>query len=163
MPMSAEVMIVGAGSAGLAVAAALKRRGISSTVLERGPAVAMSWRSRHDRLRLNTVRQTSGLRAPRIPRTAGRWVARDAYVSYLERFATHHKTDIRFSCDVIRVDPEASTTTRGWRVTTASGVESARHVVIATGLDRIPWTPDWSGRSKSGLCVRHVAELSRAA
>jgi cation diffusion facilitator CzcD-associated flavoprotein CzcO len=35
--------------------------------------------------------------------------------------------------------------------------------VVATGLDRIPWTPDWPGRSGFTRPVRHVAELARPA
>ncbi|WP_081937217.1 FAD-dependent oxidoreductase [Streptosporangium roseum] len=50
------VVVVGAGSAGLAVASALRRLGVGVVVLERGDGVAASWRSRHEELRLNTVR-----------------------------------------------------------------------------------------------------------
>src|SRR5690348_303788 len=54
-----DVLIVGAGPAGLAAAAQLGRRGIFAFVLERGESVAASWRGRYDRLRLNTSRWTS--------------------------------------------------------------------------------------------------------
>jgi NADPH-dependent 2,4-dienoyl-CoA reductase/sulfur reductase-like enzyme len=65
-----DVVIVGAGPAGLAVAAELRRRGIAATVLERGARVGEAWRGRYDRLHLHTIRwpsQLPGYRIPRIP------------------------------------------------------------------------------------------------
>src|SRR4051794_4373444 len=53
------VVVVGAGSAGLATAAALGRRGIPVLVLESGEGIGTSWRGRHEELRLNTLRWLS--------------------------------------------------------------------------------------------------------
>jgi putative flavoprotein involved in K+ transport len=49
-------VVIGAGPAGLASAAELRRRGVPAVVLERGDGIASSWRGRYDRLRLNTSR-----------------------------------------------------------------------------------------------------------
>ena len=65
-----DVLIVGAGPAGLAAAGELGRRGISALVLERGESVATSWRRRYDRLRLNTSRWTSNLPRARYPKVS---------------------------------------------------------------------------------------------
>lgn len=156
--MTARVVIIGAGSAGLAAAAALQRRGIDAIILEQGSGVAMSWRSRHDRLRLNTTRRTSGLRELRIPRDAGRWVSRDAYIAYLERFAARQRIEIRFNITVHRVDRADD----GWRIATSTGVLPASDVVVATGLDRVGWIPDWIGRSTFAKPIVHVADLQHA-
>src|SRR4051794_20057763 len=50
-----EAIVCGAGPAGLATAAMLRKRGVESLVLEQGGEVAPSWRSRYDGLRLNTL------------------------------------------------------------------------------------------------------------
>src|SRR5439155_1088100 len=50
------IRIIGAGPAGLAVAAELAHSGVRSVVLERADAVGACWRGRYDRLRLNTCR-----------------------------------------------------------------------------------------------------------
>ncbi|TMM15481.1 MAG: FAD-binding protein, partial [Actinobacteria bacterium] len=68
-----RVVVAGAGAAGLAVAAMLKRRGIDPLVLEQTDQIASSWRSRYDSLRLNTPRITSTLSGYRMPRRCGRW------------------------------------------------------------------------------------------
>jgi hypothetical protein len=158
-PMTADVVIIGAGSAGLAAAAALQRRGIDAIILEQGPEVAMSWRSRHDRLRLNTTRRTSGLRQPRIPREAGRWVSRDGYIAYLEWFASRQGIQIRFNTTVHGIDRADD----DWQIATDAGTLLASDVVVATGLDRVGWIPDWIGRSGFAKPVVHVADLPHAA
>ena len=61
------VIVIGAGPAGLAAAAALGREGIPATVLEQADSAAASWLSRYDRLRLNTCRWTSQLPHSRYP------------------------------------------------------------------------------------------------
>jgi putative flavoprotein involved in K+ transport len=59
-----EVIVIGAGPAGLAAAAELGRLGIPATVLEQADSVGAARRGRYDRLRLNTCRWTS-----RLPRS----------------------------------------------------------------------------------------------
>jgi len=156
--MTADVVIIGAGSAGLAAAAALQRRGIDAIILEQGPEIAMSWRTRHDRLRLNTTRRTSGLRQLRIPPEAGRWVSRDAYIAYLERVASRQRIQIRFDTTVHRIDRADD----GWHIATNTGTLPASDVVVATGLDRVGWIPDWIGRSGFAMPIVHVADLQHA-
>jgi cation diffusion facilitator CzcD-associated flavoprotein CzcO len=159
-PKSAPpVVIVGAGSAGLASAAALQRRGIHAVVLEQGSGVATSWRNRHGELRLNTIRWLSDLPGLRISRNHGRWVTRDNYIDYLEQFAHHQHLDIRFGVHVQRLDR----TPGGWRLTTSAGDWETDQVVIATGYDRVPWLPDWPGRAEFPHPVIHVAHLRKAA
>ena len=49
-------VVIGAGPAGLASAAELRRRGVPAVVLEQADAIGASWRGRYDRLRLNSSR-----------------------------------------------------------------------------------------------------------
>src|SRR3954449_6670285 len=65
-----EVVVIGAGPAGLATAAALRHHGIGAVVLERD-AVGASWRRHYDRLHLHTVRWISHLPGYKIPRRSG--------------------------------------------------------------------------------------------
>lgn len=72
-----QVVVVGAGPAGLAAASALKDKGVDALVVEKGPSVATSWRSRHDHLRLNTHRVFSHQPGQRLPRALGPYPSRD--------------------------------------------------------------------------------------
>ncbi|RMB62264.1 NAD(P)/FAD-dependent oxidoreductase [Tessaracoccus antarcticus] len=146
------VAVIGAGPAGLAVAAELQRAGVPAVVLERSEAIGTSWRNRYDRLRLHTIRWLSGLPGCPIPRSRGRWVARDDVVTYLEDYADIHGIDVRLRTTVTRIDPSAS----GWILHTAGGDVAARAVVVATGFNDRPVMPDWPGRSGFSGQVLHA-------
>jgi putative flavoprotein involved in K+ transport len=149
-----RVVVAGAGAAGLAVAAMLRRRGVDPLVLERSDQVASSWRSRYDSLRLNTPRLTSTLAGYRMPRRYGRWPGRDQVVEYLEEYARRHAVRIQFETELKRVEPADS----GWLLETSGGELATRFAVIATGHDAEPKLPDWPGREGfAGELIHSVA------
>src|SRR4051812_23114676 len=100
--MKRDAAVIGAGPGGLAAAAMLRRRGVDVVVVERADSVGASWRGHYDRLHLHTVRWLSHLPGMKIPRSSGRWVSRDGVVDYLERYARHHRLEIRFGTEVRR-------------------------------------------------------------
>ena len=140
---TSPVLVIGAGPAGLAVAASLGRRGVPAVVLERSDAVGASWRQHYQRLHLHTTRRWSGLPGFPIPRRFGRWVARADVVNYLEMYAVHHRIDVRTGVDVKRVTRDGS---GGWSVETESGESfTGSTVVVATGYNHTPVPPAWPG------------------
>jgi putative flavoprotein involved in K+ transport len=141
-----EAVVVGAGPGGLAAAAALQARGVETLVVDRRPHVGSSWRSHYDRLHLHTPRRWSGLPGHPIPRRFGRWVARDDVVRYLEEYAAHHRIPLRLGCAVTRIDRGAGDAGARWviRLDDGTAVEAA-HVVVATGYNHTPVTPEWPG------------------
>ena len=56
-----DTLILGAGPAGLASAACLRRRGGSFIVLERGSTIGSSWQRHYERLHLHTDARHSAL------------------------------------------------------------------------------------------------------
>jgi cation diffusion facilitator CzcD-associated flavoprotein CzcO len=149
-----DVLIVGAGPAGLAAAAELGRRGISALVLERGESVATSWRRRYDRLRLNTSRWTSNLPHARYPKAAGLFPSRDHVVAYLEDYAARNSIEIRSGTIVERVDRDD----HHWTLTTSAGQMTAAQLIIATGHQHTPLIPAWPGRDQFCGRLLHSAE-----
>jgi putative flavoprotein involved in K+ transport len=136
---SYEIVVVGAGSAGLATAALLQQEGLRPLVLEAGPEPGAAWRERYDRLHLHTPRLLSGLPGLRIPRRYGRWVARDHLIEYLHEYTAVHDIDLRVNCKVERIEPS-------WTLQTSDGEIHADHVVVATGYNGAPFVPAWPGR-----------------
>jgi putative flavoprotein involved in K+ transport len=136
-----QTVVVGAGPAGLAVAAMLAEHGAAYTVLERAGSVGSSWRGRYDSLHLHTARRLSALPGAPIPRGYGRWVGRDDLVAYLDDYASRFHVEPEFGVEVERIDRDPA----GWRVETSTGTRLARTVVIATGYGRTPHVPDWPG------------------
>lgn len=140
---TSPVIVIGAGPAGLAVAASLGRRGVHAVVLERADDVGASWRRHYERLHLHTTRRWSSLPGLPIPRRFGRWVARADVVNYLEMYAVHHRIDVRTGVQVKRV---ARAGYGRWVVETESGESFAGStVVVATGYNHTPVPPQWPG------------------
>jgi putative flavoprotein involved in K+ transport len=138
-----EAAIIGAGPAGLATGAMLKRRAIEAVIIEAADRVGSSWGSHYDRLHLHTVRWLSGLPGLAIPRAFGKWVARDDVQRYLRLYAEHHNLKVRLRTEVRRLERQPDS----WLLTTTEGPLAAQCVVIATGFNREPFLPDWPGRA----------------
>jgi putative flavoprotein involved in K+ transport len=148
-----RAVVIGAGPAGLAAAAALKAEGVTPVVLDR-KSVGSSWRGHYDRLHLHTVRWLSGLPGLPIDRREGRWVSRDGVVRYLERYARHHGLDVRAGVEVEALWRSGT----AWRLDTNHGSMEATVVVIATGFNRDPLLPDWPGRESFTGALVHSAD-----
>ncbi len=154
-----EVVIVGAGAAGLATAGALAERGICALVLERGERPGASWWHRYEGLRLNTVRWMSDLPGHRMARDHGRWPSREDWAAYLEDYTQQMQIRVRAGATVTGIDRRDD----GGFLLTVDGEDlSARAVVVATGHDHTPVTPDWPGREQFTGRLMHAAEFKRA-
>jgi indole-3-pyruvate monooxygenase len=136
-----DTIVIGAGPAGLAVAAALREAGQRATVLDKADAVGSSWRGHYERLHLHTDRGNSELPGMKWPKGTPRWPSRAQVIAYLEAYRTQHELDVRLGVEVRGV----SRTDAGWDVATDTRVERAKRVVIATGYPRVPVVPRWPG------------------
>ena len=134
------ICVVGAGAAGLACAATLRRGGAEVVVLERDD-VGAAWETRYDCLHLHTVRWLSGLPGYAIPRSYGKWPSRDRVVDYLRAYASRHALDIRTGSPVERIDLDGDR----WAVRLEGEIIAADRVVVATGYSNVPYLPDWPG------------------
>jgi cation diffusion facilitator CzcD-associated flavoprotein CzcO len=152
--MEGRVVVVGAGPAGLASAAELRRRGISATVLERSNTIASSWRSRYDRLRLNSSRPFAKLPNGRYARGTPMFPSRDEVVSYLEGYARRNRIQVRLGTRLDRIDRNGD----GWILRTSAGDMLADHVIVAAGYEHTGHIPDWPGRDRFEKRLIHSGE-----
>ncbi|MFI5854849.1 flavin-containing monooxygenase [Streptomyces parvulus] len=160
-PADRPVYVIGAGPGGLAVAQALRARGLRAVVLERAGHVGDSWRRHYDRLRLHTTRRLSALPGLAMPRRFGRWVSRDDVVRYLEKYVEYHQLEIVTGVEVFRVERASE---GGWLLHASGGRElTGSAVVVATGYNHTPRVPDWPGRAAYTGEFRHAAEYRDAA
>jgi putative flavoprotein involved in K+ transport len=152
----APVVVVGAGAAGLATAAALREGGRDVTVFERADRVGASWAGRYDSLHLHTVRWLSGLPGVPIPRAYGKWVARDDLLQYLATYARKRSLRPELGTTVRRIDPSGDG--GGWLLRTDRGDRTASRVVVATGYSHTPRRPTWPGVETFTGDLRHSAD-----
>ena len=156
--MDSQVVVVGAGAAGLASAGELSRRGVRPVVLDQADAIGASWRSRYDRLRLNSSRWFSTLPHTAWARGTGTFPARDEVVGYLEAYATAHRLDVRFGTRLERIDRND----HGWLLRTTGGDYHAGQVIVAAGYDHTGHIPDWPGRERFAGTLIHSAAYRNA-
>ena len=152
------VLIVGAGPAGLAAAACLKRRGVDALVLESGASLGHSWRHHYDRLRLHTVKQQSQLPGLPFGKELPRYPSRADFVSYLEAYAARFAIEPRTGEAVRRVRAEDG----GFAVETARAVYRARAVVISAGLNRVPNPDRLAGQDRFRGALIHSRDYRNA-
>ncbi len=149
------MLIVGAGPAGLALAACLAARGVRAVLLEAGEAPGWSWRERYDSLRLHTTRRDS--RLPRLAIGDGdSYPSAAQFAAYCARYATTLGLDVRLGVEV-----RALRRCDGlWQAETAVGVERARVAVVATGGQRSPFRPRIAGEERFGGALLHSCEYT---
>lgn len=156
------VYVIGAGPGGLAVAAALRARGVRAVVVEKSESVGASWRRHYDRLHLHTTRRLSALPGLGMPRRFGRWVARENVVRYLEKYAEFHELELATGIEVTRI--ERADDGAGWTLHATGGrTLAAGAVVVATGFNHTPVVPDWPGLEGYGGELAHAAAYRNAA
>jgi len=156
---STPTIVVGAGPAGLAVAGLLRQRGRDFTQLEAASQIAHSWRHHYDRLHLHTPKQTSELPGLAFPASTPTFPSRQQFVDYLDAYAQKFRLAPRLNEPVTRAERVEGR----WVVTTEREQYSAHHLVITTGLLRVPNRPTLPGESEFGGSVSHVSSYRNPA
>ncbi|MGB7975524.1 MAG: NAD(P)/FAD-dependent oxidoreductase [Roseiarcus sp.] len=151
MVQSCDVVIIGAGPAGLATAAAFRSRGLNAAILEKSDAVGAVWRKHYDRLHLHTDRTRSALPGLPIPKAYGRYPSGAHIVKYLEDYTAEFDLKPVFNAPVRSVRRDG----RMWRIEAREHSRSAPIVVIATGWADYPYAPTWPGIEEFGGPILH--------
>jgi indole-3-pyruvate monooxygenase len=149
-----EIVVVGAGPAGLAASACLGRQGLAHVVVERETEVAPGWRRHYDRLRLHTTKRYSGLPLAPWPDDAPRYPSREQVVEYLSRYGTQHAKAPRFGVEVRRVKRQGAR----FAIDTSAGPLSPRFLVVATGYNGVANLPSVPGIEQFNGHVSHARD-----
>ena len=133
-----DVVVLGAGPAGLAVSHELTALGIEHAVVERG-RVGQTWRDRWDSFCLVTpnwsVQLPGGAYAGDDP---DGFMARDDIVRHLETYAASFAAQVREGVNVTALEPGE---TNGFRLVTSDGRLGTHTVVLTTGAYQRPTRP----------------------
>ncbi len=133
-----DVLVIGAGQAGLALGHHLARRGADFLLVDAAPEIGHSWRTRWDSLRLFSPAQYDSLPGLPFPAPADTHPGKDDVADYLAAYAAHFDLPVRLDTPVLRLHREADGT---FAATTPTGTLRARQVVVATGPFQTPHVP----------------------
>lgn len=133
-----DVVIVGAGQAGLAASVCLSRLGINHIILEKHE-IGASWkRQRWDNFCFNTPNWTLNL--PGRDYAGGDpdgFMARDGFIDLLNGYAKDFKVPVRHGVEARRAVPADNS----WRLETSAGPLRGRAIIVATSTHQTPIIP----------------------
>ncbi len=154
-----DTVVIGGGQAGLAIAWHLKQHGQRFVVLDAGPAIGHTWRSRWDSLVLFTPAQYDSLPGMAFPAPADTYPTKEQAADYLQAYAAAFDLPVRFNSRVTRLRRTGAV----FEVRTATGALTARQVVIATGPFTAPFVPPLAGRLDEAVVQLHSAQYRNPA
>jgi putative flavoprotein involved in K+ transport len=133
-----EVIVIGAGQAGLAMGYFLTQQERRFAILDSAPSIGAAWRARWDSLTLFTPRRYDSLPGLTFPGDPDGYPTRDEVIEYLERYAERFKLPIALDNGV----QSLSFTDERFilEVEDGSSIE-ADQVVVATGPFQVPRIP----------------------
>ena len=152
----ADVLIIGAGPAGINAAYALERAGIEYRIIERTYKLAPTWSSLYPSLRLNTSRFYSHLPGRKFPLHWGIFPTAEQYHQHLVSWVAEQNYDIEYGIEVDRVAPRDD---GAWQVESSEGIDCYRAVIPATGVFDNPITPEIDGMARFNGEILHSRDF----
>jgi len=157
------VLVVGAGQAGLAIAARLAALGVDALVVDRHPRLGDNWRRRYHALTLHNQVQVNHLPYMPFPPNWPTYIPKDKLANWLEAYAEAMELNCWTGTELTGGSYDAGA--GRWTVTLrgADGGERTlrpRHIVMATGVSGIPNRPAIPTLERFAGRVLHSSEYS---
>ncbi|MBU1306318.1 MAG: NAD(P)/FAD-dependent oxidoreductase [Alphaproteobacteria bacterium] len=165
MALKRDIVVIGAGQAGLSAAYHLTRLGLQPrrdfAVLDAAPQPGGAWQYRWPSLTLSTVNRVHDLPGMSFAETAGDDAAALASVAVPKYFAAYEE---RFDLAVQRPVAVNLVCNRGerLRIETNDGLLSARGIINATGTWEKPYIPDYPGHDSFAGRQLHTHDFHTA-
>ncbi len=154
-----DVLVIGAGQAGLAVGYHLQQAGLRFLIVDGAAEIGAAWRNRWDSLRLFTPAQYDGLPGMAFPAPADTYPTRTEVADYLQTYAACFALPVWLNTAVTRL--ERGLDDQGgdrFVAHTSRGQLHTRQVVVATGPFQTPVVPAVSTGLGGGVMQLHSAE-----
>jgi hypothetical protein len=158
------VLVVGAGQAGLSIAARLAQWQVDTLIVEKWPRVGDNWRNRYHALVLHNQVHVNHLPYMPFPPTFPTYIPKDKVAGWFEAYA--ESLDLNVWTETTFEAGSYDEESKSWSVTLrrADGTRRTmrpRHVVMATGLSGIPAIPDIPTLRKFGGTVLHSSQYAQ--
>lgn len=152
-----DVLVIGAGQAGVATGHELSRYRRRFEIVDAGPEIRHVWRSRWDSLRLFTSGRYNSLPGLPFPAAADVYPGKDDVAEYLRAYATRFRLPVRLSTPVTSLTRREGT----YIAKAGQATVEARQVVLATGPFDVPFTPPVAARLDPDVHQLHSADYRR--
>jgi putative flavoprotein involved in K+ transport len=152
--MMYDVIIIGAGQAGLSMGYHLKKNNLSFLILDSGKGVGEVWRERYDSLVLFTTRSYSALPGLQFEGEQNDYPTKDEVADYLSYYAKKFSLPVQLNTTVQRMLKAEN----GFSIRTNNGELTARQVVVATGPFQTPFIPKVSEHLSDDVYQIHSSQ-----
>jgi FtsP/CotA-like multicopper oxidase with cupredoxin domain/thioredoxin reductase len=132
-----DVVVIGAGQAGLAIGHGLARPGRRFLIVDRADSIGAAWRGRWDSLVLFTPRRFDSLPGLAFAGDLDGYPTRDEVIAYLEQYAAAFELPVELGSAVRSLDAGGGR----FVVTLEHRQIEADQVVVATGPFQVPRAP----------------------
>jgi putative flavoprotein involved in K+ transport len=149
-----DVVVIGAGQAGLSVGYHLKKKRIDHVILESASRIGDVWRNRWDSLRLFTPAKFDGLDGLRFPAHKDDFPTKDQMAGYLESYAATFDLPVRLNTRVERLFRSGGR----FRIETTKGAYEADRVVVAAASYQKPRLPEFARDLDADIVQMHSLE-----
>jgi putative flavoprotein involved in K+ transport len=154
---SFEVVVIGAGQAGLAMGYFLARQRRRFAIVESAGSIGAAWRTRWESLTLFTPRRYSGLPGLAFSGDPEGYPNRDEVIEYLEEYVQTFELPIELNSRVKRL-----TSAVGRFLLEVDGrTINADQVVVATGPFQTPFIPEFASGLAPGVFQVHSTGYQR--
>jgi putative flavoprotein involved in K+ transport len=152
-----EVVVMGAGQAGLAAGYHLARCGIEFVILEASPRVGDVWRDRYDSLLLYSPARYDALPGHPFPLGRNVFPTGAQMGDYLEAYVAHHRLPVQTAIHVgsLRAASDAGD---GYLITAGARTYGADQVIVATGAFQRPHVPEFAAQLDPQIRQLHSAD-----
>jgi cation diffusion facilitator CzcD-associated flavoprotein CzcO len=154
-----DIVVLGAGQAGLAVGYYLRRTPYTWIILDAEPGPGGAWRHGWDSMHLFSPAQWSSLPGWPMPPSLGDTPSRDEVIAYFTAYETRYGLPIQRPVRVQTVRRDDGSLV----VESDRGIYAAQAVVSATGTWRRPYIPRYPGQEAFRGIQIHSADYRSAA
>jgi cation diffusion facilitator CzcD-associated flavoprotein CzcO len=158
-----EVLVIGAGQAGLAVAARLGQLGIDTLVVDRLERVGDNWRKRYHSLKLHNQIYQNHLPYMPFPETWPVYIPKDMLADWFEFYVTSLEINVwtGTTCAEARyIDGDKRWAVRLERSDGSVRSMRPRYVIMAIGVSGIPKMPHFQGEDAFKGTLLHSSQYS---
>jgi pyridine nucleotide-disulfide oxidoreductase len=159
------VIVVGGGQAGLSIAARLHQLGIETLIVDRHKRIGDNWRTRYHSLTLHNEVHVNHLPYLPFPPTFPIYIPKDKLANWFESYV--EALELNFWTDTELVAGTYDDKRSEWHITLRRGdgterVMRPRHLVFATGVSSIPYTPNLPGLETFAGVKVHSGDFKNA-